>query len=111
MKDGDISVNGNASLSMSAPTSGGYAGMLFFSSKSNTSAHSFNGNGATELDGFLYFPSGALTYNGNNTTTSTCLRIVADKIKMTGSSDMKSDCSDELGGREARVSGPLFVSR
>lgn len=110
MADGGVSVNGSASLSLSAPTSGDHAGILFWSARSNTSANSFNGNGATDLNGYLYFPRGALTYNGNNATNSTCMRIVADTIKMTGSSHLKSDCSHELGGREAKVSGPLFYS-
>lgn len=111
LKNGGISVNGDAELSLSAPTSGIHAGMLFYSSRTNTSSHSFNGNGTTDLNGYLYFPVGDLTFNGNNTATSNCLRIVADTIKMSGSSDMKSDCSAELGGREARVSGPYYISR
>jgi hypothetical protein len=111
MKDGGITANGNASLSLSAPTSGDYAGILFWSSKSNTSSHTFNGSGATDLNGFLYFPKGAVTYSGNNATTSTCMRIVADTITMTGSSTLASDCSEELGGREAKVAGPLYYSQ
>jgi hypothetical protein len=110
MADGGVTANGSASLSISAPTSGSTAGMLFWSSKTNTSANSFNGNGATDLNGYLYFPKSQLTYNGNNTTTSTCMRIVADTIKMTGSSKLNSDCSAALGGRQAKVSGPLYYS-
>lgn len=111
MKDGAVTVNGNASLKLSAPTEGDYAGILFFSARDNTSSHTFNGNGAIELDGFLYFPAGALDYLGNNDTTSTCLRIAAAKVKMSGNSTIKSDCTAELGGREARVSGPLYFSK
>ncbi len=111
MKNGAVKTNGNANLSLSAPTEGPYAGMLFWSSQTNTSSHSFNGNGLTDLNGFLYFPRGDLTFNGNNGTSSTCLRIVADTIKMTGNSSMRSDCTQELGGREARVAGPPRLSR
>jgi hypothetical protein len=111
MKDGDIRTNGSAALSISAPATGEYAGMLFWSAPDNTSAHSFNGNGATDLDGVLYFPRGNLTFNGNHGTQATCLRIVADTVMMTGSSRMKSDCTAELGGREARIAGQLYLSR
>ena len=111
LADGGVTVNGDASLSLRAPQTGAYAGILFWSAKSNTSAHVFNGNGATDLNGYLYFPSASVDYSGNNGTTSNCLRIVADTITMTGSSTIRSDCSDELGGREARVSGPLYYSR
>lgn len=108
MADGGITINGNASLSLDAPEEGPYAGILFMSARSNSSAHKFNGNGATDLNGVLYFPASQLTYNGNNATTTTCMRIVADTIVMTGSSNIRSDCTQELVGREARVSGPLF---
>lgn len=110
MADGGITVNGNGSLSLSAPQTGDYAGMLMMSARANTSSHLFNGNGATDLNGVLYFPYGDLTYNGNNGTISSCMRIVADTIKMSGNSNIKSDCSAELGGREARVAGPFYFS-
>ncbi len=110
MADGKISVNGSASLSLSAPQTGDYAGMLMMSARSNTSPHVFNGNGATDLNGVLYFPYGDLTYNGNNATTSTCMRIVADTITMSGNSKIRSDCTAELGGRVARVAGPFYYS-
>jgi Flp pilus assembly protein TadG len=111
MADGGITVNGNGSLSLSAPSTGDYAGMLMMSARTNTASHLFNGNGATDLNGVLYFPYGALTYNGNNGSNSTCMRIVADTIKMSGNSNIKSDCSAELGGREARVAGPFYFSK
>ena len=108
MADGGIRVNGNASISLDAPQEGLYAGMLFMSARTNTSDHIFNGNGATDLNGVLYFPASEVTYLGNNATTTTCMRIVADTIIMSGSSNIRSDCTEELGGREARVSGPLY---
>lgn len=108
MEDGGISVNGSASVSLSAPQEGLYAGILFMSARTNTSDHKFNGNGATDLNGVLYFPASEVTYLGNNATTTTCMRIVADTIIMSGSSNIRSDCTEELGGLEARVSGPLY---
>lgn len=111
IKNGSVTVNGNASLSLSAPTTGEYAGMLFISDALNTSSHIFNGNGATDLNGYLYFPKGDLTYVGNNSTSSNCLRIVADTVEMSGNSTLRSDCTAELGGREAKVSGPLHYTR
>jgi len=111
IKNGSVTVNGDASLSLTAPTTGEYAGMLFISDAFNTSSHTFNGNGATDLNGYLYFPKGDLTYIGNNATSSNCLRIVANTVEMSGSSTLRSDCSAELGGREAKVSGPLHYTR
>jgi hypothetical protein len=111
MKDGAIRINGNASLSLEAPQTGDYAGMLFWSARSNTSGHVFNGNGATDLTGNLYFPRGSVDYSGNNGTTSNCMRIVADTITFTGSSTIRSDCTEEMAGRKPRVAGALYFSR
>lgn len=110
MKNGGISVNGNASLMLNAATAGPFAGMLFMAARDNTFPMKFNGNGATELNGFIYSAKGPVDYSGNNSTVSTCLRIVADTITLTGSTTMKSDCSATLGGRVALTSGPLYFA-
>ncbi len=111
MKDGGVTINASASMILDAPTTGDYAGMLFFAPSTNTSDWKFNGNGTTELNGFIYHPGGEVTFSGSNSTTSTCLRIVADTVTLTGNSDMKADCSTELGGREARVAGPVYFAK
>lgn len=110
MKDGGVRINGNANVSLGAQKTGVYAGILFMSSRTNTSDQLFNGTGVTDLNGYLYFPSSHVSYTGNNGTTSNCLRIVADTVEMSGSSVMKSDCSAELGNREALVSGPFHYT-
>lgn len=121
MADGTLTVNGNASLDLQAPTEDdiknnpglgldSYAGILFMNARSNINPMGFNGTGETNLDGFIYSAAGEVDYSGNNGTSSTCLRIVADTIKLTGTTNMKSDCSEALGGREARTSGPFYYS-
>jgi hypothetical protein len=121
MADGALTVNGNASLDLQAPTADdiknnpglgldSYAGILFMNGRTNTNPMGFNGTGETNLDGFVYSAVGQVNYSGNNGTTSTCLRIVADTIKLTGTTKMKSDCSEALGGREAETSGPFYYS-
>ncbi|MGN6469155.1 MAG: hypothetical protein ACTHLC_06195, partial [Rhizobiaceae bacterium] len=44
-------------------------------------------------------------------TTSTCVGLVANPLEMRGSSFIKRDCTAELGGREAKVTGPLYYSQ
>lgn len=105
MKSGGITVNANADLDISAPTTGDQAGMLFMSADGNLSAHKFNGGGTLDLDGYMYFPDGSVTYNGNASATATCLRIVAQTVSMTGNTDIKFDCAAELGGREYLIGG------
>jgi len=121
MADGDLIVNGDASLNLQAPTKtdinnhpgldlDNYGGMLFMNARSNTEPMSFNGAGVTQLDGYIYNANGQVVYSGDNGTTSTCLRIVADTIKLTGSTDMKSNCNFELADRIATTAGDFYYS-
>ncbi len=121
MADGDLTVNGNASLDLQAPTLAdiknnpglgldNYGGMLFMNARSNNYPMTFNGSGTTQLDGYIYSAAGQVFYSGDNGTQSTCLRIVADTIKLTGSTDMKSNCDLALANRIATTAGDFYYS-
>jgi phage baseplate assembly protein gpV len=112
MKDGALTVNASASLHLDSSTDAAnpYHGILFMNARDNANDMKFNGNGETELNGYIYSLSGEVFYSGNNSTTSTCLRIAADTVTITGNTDMKADCTAELAGREAMTTGPLYYS-
>lgn len=112
MKDGGLTVNASASLHLDASTDPDdpYHGILFMNARDNTNVMKFNGNGVTELNGFIYSLSGEVDYAGNNSTTSTCLRIAANTVNITGNTGMKADCTAALAGREAKTMGPLYYS-
>ena len=67
--DGDtnLSVNGQGDIDVSAPTSGYYAGMLFYSDPNSDpdTEHMVTGNGNTTFDGVMYFPNAIAKINGN----------------------------------------------
>jgi Flp pilus assembly protein TadG len=110
MADGKVSVNGSASLDLSGPTSGTYQGMVFVSAQSNSNPMTFNGTGTTNIDGIIYSPKGNVTFSGNNSTTSNCMRVVASTVALTGDNDFKSDCQAILGDNEVYASGQLYFS-
>jgi hypothetical protein len=86
--------NGNANITLSAPTSGTYKGILFYGDPDNTSGTSkFNGTANSELTGIIYMPSQAVEFLGNFSGDNGCMRIVASTIKFTGSTTINSDCS------------------
>ena len=88
-----LKFNGNAQMNLSAPTTGTYAGMLFFSDRSQANAsQSFNGTDSSVLTGALYFPTQAVTVNGNYTGTNGCMQLVADTISYSGSSTLSATC-------------------
>jgi hypothetical protein len=90
-------MNGNSQANLTAPSSGTYAGILFFGDRDNSGGdNKINGNNASLLTGYMYFPSQNIDYQGNFSGIDGCTRVIASTITFTGSStiDDTEDCSD-----------------
>jgi MBG domain (YGX type) len=77
---GSISLSGNGSYSLSAATSGTYAGILIFQPKDNTSALSISGN-FSGMTGAIYAPAAQLNESGNGQLNAT---IDVDSMTVSG---------------------------
>jgi hypothetical protein len=64
-KFGGITISSSGTISLSAPTSGPYAGVLIFQSHQNTLALSLSGNALTGMNGTIYAPSALLSLTGS----------------------------------------------
>src|SRR3984957_5971648 len=62
---GAINLSGNGKLTLSAPTTGTYAGLGIFQSRDNTQALSLSGNNLTGITGSIYAANAQLTLSGN----------------------------------------------
>ena len=62
---GQLTMTGNASLTVTAPTSGPTTGLSIVADRNNAGTFSFRGNGAQTSTGTIYAPSGTLNYRGN----------------------------------------------
>jgi hypothetical protein len=62
---GGINLTGNGKLTLSAPTTGVYAGLVIFQARDNAQPLTLSGNNVTGLKGSLYAPDAALTLSGN----------------------------------------------
>jgi hypothetical protein len=62
---GGITLSGNGTVNLTAPTSGTYAGILFFQSRQNTRALSFSGNAMGGMTGVIYAQNALLSMSGN----------------------------------------------
>lgn len=95
-----VSLNGNASVKLSAPTSGTYSGVLFYGDRTGSSASStFNGTTDSLLTGAIYFPRQQVNYLGNFSGNSGCTQVVANTIQWSGSTTINQDCTS-LGMRD-----------
>jgi hypothetical protein len=91
---GRVTMNGNATVNLSAPTSGTYAGMLFFGDRSsNGGVNNFNGTASSHMTGNIYFANQEVDYLGNFTGMNGCVRVVGRTVQWTGNTSVSNDCS------------------
>jgi hypothetical protein len=97
----DISIQGNATLQLSAPTSGPMEGILFFQDRNfattSIAGDQITGDSTSVMDGAIYVPAGKVTYTGNSSATG-YTAIVAKNIVFTGNSTVRSDYSTLANG-------------
>jgi Putative Flp pilus-assembly TadE/G-like len=98
---GSAVFNGASSINLVAPTTGTYAGILFFQNSSDTSAATINGGAGSVFQGALYFPHAAVQLNGGNVAAYTI--VVSQSVQMNGSSfNIGNDYSSLPGGSPAK---------
>lgn len=87
------SINGGATVTISAPTSGSYSGMAFYQdSHAPINNSKFNGGSTMDITGVIYMPKGDLTFNGGNSTSGSCTKIVSNTIAISGNNQLTDNC-------------------
>ncbi len=97
---GTVTINGNATVVLNAPSTGTYKGVLFFQdhdtpTASNKTAN-LNGGANTVLNGAMYFPNNEVQWAGNNSLAASCTLIIGDTVTFTGNSGFSvDDCANQ----------------
>lgn len=93
-----IVTGGGANLTLSAPASGTYQGMLFIQDRNLTyaSANTFANGTSSNMTGTLYFPTTSLAYGGG--ATQTYMAIVAKTVSFTNGTSVKADTTGTYTG-------------
>jgi hypothetical protein len=74
-----IQFNSGMNMTLSAPTSGTYSGILFYEPDGlSTSQFVFNDSVSESLSGLIYLPSRQLTFNSTSNMTSPNVTVIAD---------------------------------
>lgn len=82
---GNLGIQGSGTLTLSAPTSGAYAGMLFWQDPACTQAMKYAGSSYT-TSGVIYLPAAQLNVSGGGALGA--LQIVVDSFSYSGSSSV-----------------------
>jgi hypothetical protein len=105
IQSGGISMAGGASVSLSAPTSGSWQGILFYQDRADTTDSTLVGGTGQLMNGVLYFPSAHLTYTGGSNVDATQTTIVAKTASMVGNSYIQAAATTTFTG----ISGGAFL--
>ena len=81
---GSLLAHGNGSITLSAPTSGEYAGLAIAYDRLNTSPLWLTGNGESKYVGTIYGYSAKMRYDGNGCTETSESLIVVNSLEFDG---------------------------
>jgi len=91
-----LAVSGSATVVFSAPTTGTYAGILFFGDRTATSGNnSFSGSSLSSITGAVYFPTQTIVYSGSASSGAACTQLVGGIITISGSANFTHNCSGD----------------
>lgn len=94
-----VNINGNATVDLSAPETGPYAGMAIVTMEDFAGALKLNGTADARLSGLIYAPNAAaVEYMGNGEIVGRCISIVAQSVVFTGNSNIVSTCDPDGDG-------------
>jgi Flp pilus assembly protein TadG len=109
----NVSISGSTTVTLTAPTSGTWQGILFWQDKTSTSpcsatsgctSDSFTGGSASSFKGALYFPHGNVDFGGNS--GSNCTVLIANTVTFHGTPTMSAS-----GCAAAGVTPPTNANR
>ena len=88
-------INGGATVNLTAPTSGGTSGIVFFGDPNMPvgTSFKFEGGASQTFGGAVYVKKGAVSFAGGSGTGHACTQLVADTITFTGNSNFAIDCT------------------
>lgn len=96
---GKFDMDGQAQITLSAPTTGPYADIVLFRDDDRVTMDTVHINGGNTLNllGAIYMPKTNLWINGNSELASTCLQIVSQRITFKGNMNLTNSCSTKPG--------------
>ena len=95
---GSVNINGGE-LDLIAPATGPYKGIMIYQDRRAELDNGvlINGNSDSHLEGAFYLPRALMTFNGTAGMTTSCMQLVAWRLKFTGNSSISNTCPTGSG--------------
>ncbi|MFN3370222.1 MAG: pilus assembly protein TadG-related protein [Sphingomonadaceae bacterium] len=90
-----VTINGGATMDLTAPTTGTYKGVLFYQDRRATNAsqtNKINGNSSSRFQGAIYFPGTTVEFTGTQGMVIDCVQLVARRLSFIGNSTVRNVC-------------------
>lgn len=90
------SINGNATINLTPPKTGGTAGIVIFGDRQMPvgTVFKFNGGATQYLGGAVYLPAGAVDFSGGANSSTSCTQLVGDTVTFSGNSNFALNCNN-----------------
>jgi hypothetical protein len=90
-----VTIGNGASVTLSAPTSGATAGLVFFGDRNApaSNSNSLQGGSTLALTGVMYFPSQLVIFSNGTSNPSGCTELIAGTMQFTGGATFSNNCS------------------
>jgi Flp pilus assembly protein TadG len=88
-------INGGATVNLTAPNSGPTQGIVFYGDRNMpiTTVFSLAGGSTQVITGAIDLPKATLKFAGSSGTSTPCTQIIADTIQFTGGSSIQVNCT------------------
>lgn len=108
---GTVHINGGAEFDLRAPTTGYYAGILFYQDQRAPSGTAeFNGGATMVLNGAIYFKNQQVMFSGSNTASATsCLQIIGNTVEISGETKLINNGCAAAGIKPVEIKGVAMV--
>lgn len=92
---GTASIGSNATINLTAPTSGPLKGIVMYGDRNMPAGTAFNltGGSTQNFGGAIYLPKANLSFSGGNGTSTSCTKIIADTMSFSGTSNLQVNCT------------------
>jgi hypothetical protein len=91
----NVTIGNGANVTLSAPTTGALAGLVFFGSRSAPASNSndLEGGALLKITGAIYFPSQKVVFSNGISNPSGCTQLIAGTIQFTGGARFQNNCA------------------